>query len=286
VARGSSPIVRRQRLGTELRRLRERSGLTGEQVISSVGWAASSKLSRLENGRSRPDLGDVLDLLDFYRVSGRERDQLVAIARDAGNTKAWLKAYPVMTPRQRRYAELEAGCDRIMEYGGGMIPGLLQTEDYARLRIRSVPRCVPESPIEVEVAARLARQSVLTRPVDAPGYEVILDENALARRCAPAEIRAAQLARLAEAAMLPNVTVRILRTETVVGPHYLPYTGFSIYHFADPDDPETVAIEILARELALTDQESVLRYVQVFDWLRQSALDPGESKAWLNEHMI
>lgn len=275
--------MRRQRLGAELRRLREVSGLTGEQVVASVGWAAKSKLSRLENGRSRPDLADVLDLLDLYQVSGRKRDQLVAIARDAGNNRAWMRAYPVMTPRQRNYAELEAGCDQIMEFGACIVPGLLQTEDYARLRIESQPLRSAESHSETEVAVRMARQSVLTRKIDPPGYEVIIDEHALGPRVGPDNVRAAQFARLAAAAMLPNVTVRVLRRGTPVGPHYLPYTGFSIYHFADPDDPETVAIETLARELVLSDHESVLRYVQVFDWLREAALDPNATKAWLNE---
>lgn len=135
--RASSPIVRRQRLGAELRRLRETAGLTGEQVVDRVGWAAKSKLSRLENGRSRPDLADVLDLLDLYQVGGRDRDQLVAIARDAGNTRGWLRAYAVMTQRQRGYAELEAGSVQIREYAASIIPGLLQTPEYARIRILS-----------------------------------------------------------------------------------------------------------------------------------------------------
>jgi len=258
--------------------------MTGEQVISLVGWAAKSKLSRLENGRSRPDLADVLDLLDLYDVSGRKRDQLVAIARDAGNTRAWQRAYPVMTPRQRGYAELEAGSDQIMEYGACIVPGLLQTEEYARLRIMSAPRRSADSEAETEVAARMARQAVLTRKVDPPRYEVVIDEYALSGRSGPDHVRAAQITRLRSASLLPNVTVRVLRRQAVVGPHYLPYTGFSIYHFADPDDPETVTIETLARELVLSDQESVLRYIQVFDWLRQSAMDPDETKVWLNEH--
>ncbi len=77
---------------TALRRLRETAGLTGDQVIERIGWASASKLSRLENGRSRPDLGDVLDLLDLYGVDGESRNELIAITRDAGNTRAWLRA--------------------------------------------------------------------------------------------------------------------------------------------------------------------------------------------------
>ncbi|GAB4046897.1 helix-turn-helix domain-containing protein [Catellatospora paridis] len=305
--RGSSPIVRRQRLGVELRRLRETAGLTGEQVVDQVGWAAKSKLSRLENGRSRPDLADVLDLLDLYRVRGRDRDQLVAIARDAGNTRGWLRAYPVMTQRQRGYAELEAGSARIREYGLAMIPGLLQTPEYARARILSsrplsgaaspadgvpVQRVnpavgpvaelpAPQEP-DTEVAARLARQTILTRTLDAPCYEAILDEQALLGRGAPDDVRDGQLAHLAALTQLPNVTIRVLPRAATVGQHFIPYTGFSIYHFPDPDDPETVAVETLARELVLTDRNSVERYARVFGWLGDAALDPARSGAWIS----
>jgi transcriptional regulator with XRE-family HTH domain len=308
--RGSSPIVRRQRLGVELRRLRETAGLTGEQVVERVGWAAKSKLSRLENGRSRPDLADMLDLLDLYQVCGRDRDQLVAIARDAGNTRGWLRAYPVMTQRQRGYAELEAGSARIREYGLAIVPGLLQTAEYARVRILSsrplsalaesgagVPAQrpnpaagqvaglpAPQEP-DTEVAARLARQAILTRTPDPPRYEAILDEQALLGRGAPDDVRAGQLAHLVALAQLPNVTIRVLPRAATVAQHFIPYSGFSIYHFSDPDDPETVAVETLARELVLTDRGGVERYVRVFGWLGAAALDPIRSRTWMNSRI-
>lgn len=308
--RGSSPIVRRQRLGVELRRLRETAGLTGDQVVEQVGWAAKSKLSRLENGRSRPDLADVLDLLDLYEVRGRDRDQLVAIARDAGNTRAWLRAYAVMTQRQRGYAELEAGSARIREYGLSIVPGLLQTPEYARVRILSSrplsavaepgapvpaqrPSLVvgplaelpaPQEP-DTEVAARLARQTILTRTPEPPCYEAILEEQALLGRGAPGEVRDGQLAHLVALASLPNVTIRVLPRDAAVGPHFVPYTGFSIYHFPDPGDPETVAVETLARELVLTDRSSVERYARVFAWLSAAALDPIRSRSWISSRI-
>ncbi|MBV1849018.1 helix-turn-helix domain-containing protein [Catellatospora tritici] len=304
--RGSSPIVRRQRLGAELRRLREQAGLTGDQVVDRVGWAAKSKLSRLENGRSRPDLADVLDLLDLYQVGGRDRDQLVAITRDAGNTRGWLRAYPVMTQRQRGYAELEAGSAGIREYALSIVPGLLQTPEYARTRILSSPApcpgevvpaqraAAPSGPaVEVpaaqapdtEVAARLARQAILTRQPDPPGYEAVLDEQAVLGRGAPRAVRDGQLAHLSNLMLLPNVTIRVLLCEAPVGPEFVPYTGFSIYHFADPEDPETVAVEALARELVITDRMAVDRYARVFDWLREAALDPVRSRAWLESQL-
>ncbi|WP_162908312.1 helix-turn-helix domain-containing protein [Allorhizocola rhizosphaerae] len=274
-------------MGAELRRLRACLGLTGDQVIASVGWPAKSKLSRLENGRSRPDLGDVLDLLDLYRVDECDRDRLVAIARDAANT-GWLREYPVMTTRQRNYAELETGCDRIAEYAAVIVPGLLQTPEYARLRLQSSQRLASSnasSNMEAEVAALMARQTILTRPSNAPDYEAVVDENALLNRGAPATARAEQIARLAHLASLPNVTIRVLRCESVIDSFYLPYTGFSIYHFPDPDDPETIAVETLGRELVFSDRECVKQYTQVFEWISESALDAKESKAWLSEQL-
>ncbi len=285
VSRASSPSVRRQRLGKELRRLREVAGLTGDQVVERVGWAAKSKLSRLENGRSRPDLGDILDLLDLYGVRGRDRDQLVAIARDAANTRRWLRAYPVMTPLQRGYAELEAGSARILEYGAGIVPGLLQTPEYARLRLASAPACPEISSVDVEVAARVGRQAILSRSPDAPHYEAVVEEQALLGRGAPDEIRASQIGHIETLASLPNVTIRVLRNGAIVGPNFVPYTGFSIYHFVDPGDPQTVAVETLARELVLSDSPTVRRYVQVFNWLRESALDAERTRDWLTDQL-
>lgn len=190
VSRAPSPTVRRRRLGVELRRLREAAGLTGDQVVERVGWASSSKVSRMENGRSRPDLADVLALLDLYRVTGRRREQLVAIARDAGNTRGWLRAYPVMTPRQREYAELEAGCSEIREYGQLIVPGLLQTPEYARCRIvgaqalgpapfHPAPRGIPRS--RVDQRSRVDGRPRLG-PGSRPGSASMLDPRAAADR--------------------------------------------------------------------------------------------------------
>jgi hypothetical protein len=81
------------------------------------------------------------------------------------------------------------------------------------------------------------------------------------------------------------VTIRVLPRAATVGPDFVPYTGFSIYHFADPDDPETVAIETLARELVLSDRGAIDRYAQVFEWLRLSALDEQASRNWLIDRL-
>ncbi|HZN70484.1 MAG TPA: helix-turn-helix transcriptional regulator [Micromonosporaceae bacterium] len=289
---GPSPSVRRRRLGAELRRLREAAGLTGDQVIARVGWASASKLSRLENGRSRPDLADVLDLLDLYAVGGRERDELVAVARDAGNTRGWLRSYPVMTKRQRGYAELESGCADIREYATASVPGLLQTPDYARVRILS-SRALQQldavdaaETAETEVAARVARQGILTRPADPTRYEAVIEETALSGRGGPPSVMRDQLAHLRRLAELPNITLRVLPGDATIGDRYLPHTPFSIYRFADPADPETVAVEALGNDLVLSEKPSVERYIVVFSWLREAALSPADSLAWLSARVV
>jgi transcriptional regulator with XRE-family HTH domain len=298
VSRAPSPTVRRRRLGAELRRLREAAGLTGDQVVERVGWASSSKISRIENGRSRPGLADVLTLLDLYRVTGRDRDQLITIARDAGNTRAWLRAYPVMTKRQREYAELEAGCSEICEYGQLVVPGLLQAPGYARWRILGAhglgPTQAPRADepaggaapppssggdIDTEVAARGARQGLLSRS-DPPRYEAVLEEWAFTARAGPPDVLADQLEHLCRLADLPHVTLRVLSPNAVLGDWYVPATSFSIYRFTDPDDPGTVAIEALGHDVLLSDNAALLQYLRVFDWLRDAARSPEDSRRW------
>ncbi|GAA3757626.1 helix-turn-helix transcriptional regulator [Plantactinospora mayteni] len=281
-----SPILRRRRLGTELRKLRESAKLTGDQVIEAVGWASASKLSRLENGRSRPDLRDVLDLLDLYKVTGALREELTAITNEAGDIRSWLRSYATMTPRQRGYAELEAGCAEIREYSPVIVPGLLQTKAYVKLRIVSSRQLVDDPDAEdadTEVAARMARQSLLTREVEPPRYSAVIEEAALGGRAGPRELLRAQLIQLRKLAGLPNVTLQVLLTEQTIASWYLPHTGFSLYRFAEPQDPETLAIEGLATNLMVTEPKEIATYSKVFDWLQDAALGPEETITWLSD---
>ncbi|MFY1634035.1 helix-turn-helix domain-containing protein [Solwaraspora sp. WMMB335] len=312
-----SPTLRRRRLGSELRRLRETAGLTGEQVIEQVNWASASKLSRLENGRSRPDVGDVMDLLDLYGVTGAEREELVGIARDAGNTRAFLSSYAVMTSLQRAYAELEAGCTEIQEYGSMIVPGLLQTSAYAKVRILAARPLVGttdrraiwqkatgkaaagqkaaakaaakkrdlDDP-DTEVAARQSRQSMLLRENGGPSYTAVLEEAALGLRCGPPDVMVGQLQHLCTVAKLSNVTLRILPPTATIASWYLPETAFSIYHFADPEDPSAVAVESLATDLIVNDGPVLEQYRKVFNWLCTAARSPDESIDWLTDAIV
>lgn len=275
-----SPMVRRRRLGAELRALRDRAGLTGEQVIERVGWPSASKLSRIENGRTRPDLSDIFDLLDLYGVTGADREKLIAIARDAANTRGWWRSFADLGHRQRGYAELEAGVVVLRQYQQSMIPGLLQTPGYARTRVLSELPIHGRLDVEAEVTARQARQAVLTTE-DPPHYHAVIDEAALRRRAAPAEVMAAQLARLVELSALPSVTLRVLPLTAQIAEFYVPHTSFSLYRFTDPEDPDIVVLETLTSDLHLGDDEDVSRYRLLFDWLVAAALPPEDSVTFL-----
>ncbi|MEV4498568.1 helix-turn-helix transcriptional regulator [Micromonospora arborensis] len=284
------PIMRRRRLGADLRRLREAAGLTGDQVIERIGWASASKLSRLENGRSRPDPQDVGVLLDLYGADAAVQEELLAFA-EAGDIKVWLKNFPVMTQQQRSWAELEAGCAEISEYNPVLVPGLLQTPEYAQVRIVSAREVSagagePESgdEPETEVQARMARQSLLTREPDAPRYTAVLEEAALVgRRAGPPEVLREQLVQLCHLAQLPNVTLHVLLRDTQVGNWYLPPTAFSVYRFADPLDPETLAIEGGFTDVMSTEAITLNSYKVVFEWLCTAALSKSDTLSWLIE---
>lgn len=303
----ASPTVRRRRLGAELRQLREAAGLTGDQVIAYLGWASASKVSRIENGRNGAALADIRALLDLYRVTGSRRDKLLSIARDASNTKGWLRGYPVMTRCQRGFAELEAGCSEIREYGQFVVPGLLQSPGYARWRIQGARMLAtakaatpsgaapsgealkaPTPPagraardIDAEVAARTARRHLLTRAEHRLRYDAVLEEAAFTRRAGPPEVLAEQLEDLCRLADLPHVTLRLLPVNAVIGRWHVPTTSFSVYQFADPEDPGTVAVEVLGQDVLLGQQQVLTQYLQVYDWLCQAARTPDESRHWL-----
>ncbi|TCB98026.1 helix-turn-helix domain-containing protein [Micromonospora zingiberis] len=270
----TSPVIRRARLGAELRQLRRREALTLEQVCDRLGWASTSKLSRIELGQSRPDLADVLDLLDVYQVPPSQRDALIVIARDAATSRGWWKALGEMGERQRTYAELEAGAAGIVEFQPSIVPGLLQTPAYARLRIAAGQLMDPEVDVEADLRARAARHAVLRR-VEPPRYTALITEAACEAAGDPVEVRREQLRHLLELTGLPHVTIRLLPAGVGWGP--VPLTPFSCYSFPDPADPRTVMLEALTMDVRLTTATDVDRYERMTDCLLAVALPEQET---------
>lgn len=272
----TSPVIRRVRLGAELRQLRRREALTLEQVCDRLGWASTSKLSRIELGQSRPDLADVLDLLDVYQVPVPLRDQLIVIARDAATSRGWWKTLGEMGERQRTYAELEAGAARIVEYQPAVVPGLLQTPAYARLRLAPAVALDPEHDVDAEVRARAVRQEVLRR-AGPPRYTALLAEAACDPEEIPVEVWREQARHLVALTALPNVTLRLLPRGAAALGGLHPLTPYSCYAFPDPADPRTVMLETLTTDVRLTTAADVDRYERITEALLNAALPAEET---------
>ncbi|MEU3456066.1 helix-turn-helix transcriptional regulator [Micromonospora sp. NPDC006766] len=272
----ASPVVRRVRLGAELRRIRRRQSLTLEAVCGRLGWASTSKLSRIELGQSRPDLADVLDLLDVYEVPPGQRDELIVIARDAATGRGWSRALSEMGERQRAYAELEAGAARIVEYQPAVVPGLLQTPAYARLRVTAGALLHEGVDVGADVRARAMRQEVLRR-ADPPRYTALLDERVCDPGGAPADVWRDQLRHLVALAERPHITVRLLSRDAAPHGGVHPLAAFSYYAYPDPADPRTVLVETLTTDLRLVAEADLACYERLIDWLLAAALSEDES---------
>ncbi|MGQ0842209.1 helix-turn-helix domain-containing protein [Actinokineospora sp.] len=276
----NSPMVRRLRLGGELKALRLKRALTLADVTKEMGWGAQSKLSRLENGKIRPDLADMFDLLDLYEVADAKREKLISIARDAANSHGWWRTFRDMGDRQRSYAEIESGAAEIRQYQQNLVPGLLQTQEYARLRALSGKNLYEELDLDGEATARQIRQSVLVQDKP-PRFEAVLDEAALRRNAGSAAVLASQFERLLELAERPNIELRVLALSARIADYYVPHTTFTMYKFRDPDDPPLVAVETLGKDVHLIDPEDIARYTMSYDWLRAAALPAEDSLAFI-----
>ncbi|WP_444948260.1 helix-turn-helix domain-containing protein [Micromonospora ureilytica] len=271
----TSPVIRRARLGAELRQLRRRESLTLEQVCDRLGWASTSKLSRIELGQSRPDLADVLDLLDVYKVPTPAREALIVIARDAATSRGWWKTLGEMSERQRTYAELEAGAADIVEYQPSVVPGLLQTPAYARVLVAAGAQLTPEVDVESEVRARALRQEVLRRAYP-PRYTAVLAEAVCDPGDLPVAVWREQLRHLVAVTGLSHVTVRLLPRGAAGGGLH-PLTPYSCYAFPDPADPRTVMLEALTTDVRLATVLDVHHYERMTEALLAAALSSEET---------
>jgi transcriptional regulator with XRE-family HTH domain len=267
-----SPTVRRRRLGIELRRLREEASLTIDQVAARLE-CSDSKISRIETGQVSATPRDVRDMLDIYEVGNEQRAELMQIAREA-RQKGWWHAYGDVPVPPAVAFEAEAFSMSI--YQSLVVPGLLQTMDYARAVLRATRPELALDQIERRVELRMARQSILTRD-QPPALWVVLDEPVLRRLIGGPEVMRQQLERLSEVGALPNVTLQLLPFTS--GEHAGLDGEFTLIGFPDPGDPNVVYIEMPSNDLWLEDAASVRQYDHLFDLLRAAALSPAESAA-------
>jgi transcriptional regulator with XRE-family HTH domain len=273
---GFSPRIRRERLAAELKALRGK--MTTSALAATIG-CSQSRIARLENLTALPDVGLVMDILDALGVADQaKRDQLVTLARE-GSKRGWWRAFTGMPAAQAGRAELESGTATIREYAAVYVPGLLQSPSYALVRFEDRD-AYHEFNVEEALAGRQKRQEILTtdNPVH---YEAILDEAVFRRRTAPDEIMRAQIDHLLRIAQLANVTVRVLPFGATTECHAFPFTSFSLYEFADPADPQMVAVETDSSDLHLGDQEDLDRHRLTYERIEAASLEADESRRFI-----
>jgi transcriptional regulator with XRE-family HTH domain len=266
------PTVLRILLGAQLRRLREAKRISLEEA-GNVIRASHSKISRLETGRVGFKDRDVADLLTLYGVvDEKEREALRTLASRA-NSPGWWHDYSDVLPNWfEAYVGLEEAASQIRAYEVQFVPGLLQTEDYAR----AVTMLAYSNPREINrrVNLRLARQAVLTRD-DAPSLWAVLDEAVLRRPIGGANAMRAQLKHLIEMSQRPNVTIQIVPFKA--GGHAAAGGPFSVLRFAEYDLPDIVYLEQLSSALYLDKQDVVDSYLAVMERLCIEAATPASS---------
>lgn len=261
--------VPQRRLARMLRRLREDVGFTIDEVAEQLDLSPST-LSRIETAQVSVRTTDLRLLLDIYKVTGAQRDQLLQLARERRKQPWWnqYKDLPYVA-----LASLERGTAEILQYSVQLVPGLLQTEAYAREVLKAIP---PAHGVNIEriLEFRIKRQELLT-DAQAPRLWVVLDEAVLRRTVGEEQVMHKQLERLINAASLPNVTLQVLPFS--VGIHAGMDGEFTILSYADPADPDVVYLETTAGQHFDESTDVTRRYNSVFDQLRAAALNPAES---------
>jgi transcriptional regulator with XRE-family HTH domain len=266
----ASPTVRKRRLARVLRQLRDDAGLTIEQVAEKLEISAST-VSRMETAQVGVRPRDLEYLLEMYGVTGGRRDELLQIARERRQQPWWQEFRDLPSIA---LAGLEADAASIWQFSAFLVPGLLQTEDYAREVLRAIR--LQDGPEEIErlVTLRMDRQALLTG-TEPPEYWVVLDEAILQRPIGGPTVMVRQLQRLIDASELPNVTLQVLPFSS--GAHAGMDGEFTLLRYREPADPDMAYVENTGSDLYIDNVDVTRRYSSTFDHLRAAALQPSES---------
>lgn len=274
------PAVPRRRLGAELRHLREEAGLLIED-IAKVLECSASKISRLENGKGIPRTRDIRDMLTAYGVTdSKVRDRLLGWA-SAGRQQGWWQDFTdvirqeSLTDHLDTYIAFEADAIRKLEFQGSVIPGLLQTEKYARAVLEVFPFDYSPSHVNRLVELRLRRQEVLHREDLALELQCVIDESVLLRPVGGRETMIAQLEKIKALFGKSNIKTAVLPLSA--GEHAAIIGSFELLEFADDTDDDVVIVESITGSAYVEDQQEVMRYRKAFQEVVRKASGSVES---------
>ena len=273
-----NPTVRRRRLGSELRKLRELKGMTAEEVASRL-LVSQSKISRLENGRRSISQRDVRDLCNVYGVEDmRIVDSLMQMAKES-RQQGWWHAFGDIPYSVYIGLETEAASLRVFE--PQVVPGLLQTEGYASAVIAgNLPEASPEQ-VDKRVNVRMRRQERITDPDGPLRMWAVIDEAALCRRVGDPHTMREQLVHLVELSHLPHVTVQVLPFQA--GAHPGLSGQFAVLEFTDATDATVVYLEGVTSDLYLEKDTDVQAYSVMYEHLRAQALSADDTRQFITD---
>ncbi|GAA3488930.1 MULTISPECIES: helix-turn-helix domain-containing protein [Streptomyces] len=273
-----NPTVRRRRLGQELRRLRETKGLTAEGVAERL-LVSQSKISRLENGRRSISPRDVRDLCGVYEVEDpRVVESLMQMAKDS-RQQGWWHAFGDIP--YSVYIGLETDAESLRVYEPQVVPGLLQTTEYAEAVISgALPESTPEE-WKKRVGVRLRRKERITAAAVPLRLWAVIDESALCRVVGDRHLMLAQLEHLQELSKLPHVTIQVLPFSA--GAHTGLSGHYAILEFPETTDSSVVYIEGVTSDLYLEKTGDVQKYTVMYEHLRAKAMSAEDSLEYIDD---
>ncbi|MET8831548.1 helix-turn-helix transcriptional regulator [Streptomyces sp. NPDC004610] len=276
----SAPTVGQVVLGRRLLDLREGAGIKREEA-AKILRVAPATVRRMEMAEVALKIPYLQLLLKAYGVPEDEADAFVQLAEEANKPGWWQRFHDILPGWFSMYVSLEGAARLIRSYDPHFVPGLLQTEDYARgvLKAGAVGQTRPDD-IERHVALRMQRQNLLTRE-DAPRLWVVMDETALRRSVGGPEVMRAQIDRLLEATELSNLTLQVISFAS--GPHPGTYGPFVLFRFAMPELPDMVYSEYLTGAVYLDARAEVATYLEVMDRMAAQAATAQRTKEILRD---
>jgi transcriptional regulator with XRE-family HTH domain len=267
------PTLRLRRLAAEIRRRREEAGLTQDEVFERTSINPAT-LYRVENAISRPQVRTLRALLDLYGVNSERTAYLLTLLRES-DRRGWLETIDADLPeRLTTYVEFEDEARTVWNYQPSFVPGLLQTEAYARAIVHGLMPEASPAAVDGRVSLRMARQRVLTRE-NPLRFWTIVSEGALQHRVGGTDIMRDQMIRILEATELPNVTMQVVPFDAGAHPGML--GSFALLRFGQDDLPDVVYVDSMAGDLFLDQVLDVERCASTFEHLRAVALSPEAS---------
>lgn len=274
-----APTVLRVVLGKRLQQLREKAGLTYEQAGRALD-VTHVTVRRMEKAEVGLKLVYVEKLLQTYGVAEQsEVDEFLDLARQANQPGWWHRFRDVLPEWFSAFVSLESESQVIRAYEPHYVPGLLQTENYARAVLRAGMPHAPEEEIRRQVALRMERQTVLERP-DPPMLWVVLDETVLRRCIGGPEVMREQIDRLLAAVELPHVRLQVMPFS--VGPHSAMYGPFHLFRFPIEELPDVAFSESLLGAVYFDQREDVSTFLEALDRMCAQAAPVSRTEAILS----